>query len=83
MSSACDEFIKHIEQMLPETCSVRDLIKVGIYKSAQSAFHARRDKKCPPYMKVPGRGFIYPRMGVIDWLHKTKYTMLTIMNNEA
>lgn len=53
---------------LPELVSARDLVKVGMYRTEQGAYAARQSGKCPPYFRIPGRGIVYPKQGVIDFL---------------
>jgi len=70
--TACDEFISMIERMLPEHCSVKDLVKEGIFLSPQCEFHARKVGHTPSYFKL-GRRIMYPRNAVIEWLKEQKY----------
>lgn len=68
---ACKEYILRIKDQLPELCTVRDLIRVGIYRTTSGANMARMQKRGPEYLKIPGRGVVYPREGVINFMEKT------------
>lgn len=70
--NAVDDFIKMAEETLPPVCFVRDLIKLGIYRSEQSASYARKNKKSPPYMQLPTRIILYPKQGVLEYLRNAK-----------
>lgn len=69
--SVCDDFIKKMERALPEVCTVRDLIRVGLYKSAQAARMERLVNSSPSYLRLGSR-ILYPKDGVIKWLRKGK-----------
>jgi len=69
---ACDDFIKKIEKTLPDLCTVKDLIKVGFYKSPQAARSARIANCSPPYFKLGEKKIIFPKEGIIRWLKKGK-----------
>ena len=69
--NAAEEYIKKIEMELPEKCTVKDLMKVGIYNCATAAVEARVMGDCPVYFQLRKRGRIfYPRNGVIQWLRE-------------
>lgn len=70
--SACDSFIQRVSQMLPDQCTVEDLVKAGIYRSPQAAAHARSLGDCPDYFKL-GRRIMYPKEGVIKYLDINKH----------
>jgi hypothetical protein len=72
--SFCDEFIEKLKKTLPELCIVRDLIDVGIYRSDQAAYHARKSGTSPDYFKLPHRGIVYPKKGIIEFLEKGKHS---------
>lgn len=63
--------IANIKRKLPELCSVRDLLKIGIYRSEQAAYSARKSGNCPAHFRLPFRGIVYPRDGVIEFLIKS------------
>ena len=72
--SACDDYIENIEKMLPESCTVQDLIKVRIFTTAGMAYQARVSKDGPPYFQLGNRRkIIYPRNGIIQWLKERKH----------
>ena len=68
----CDEYIKRIAQNLPETCSVKDLVKVGLYASPQAAKYARISHTFPEHIQL-GKKIIIPKESVIAWLQKSKH----------
>lgn len=70
--SACDEYIQNLRQELPKQCSVKDLLKIGLFSSDQSARLARRSGDTPSYFKLRSR-IMYPREAVIEWLEKRKH----------
>ncbi len=67
-----DEFIAHVETILPVQCKVRDLIKTGIYTNSQTASQARKRGVGPAFFKVGGRVF-YVRGAVIDWMRENSF----------
>ena len=69
--SACDDFILKMEKTLPDIVETHELVKVGVYTSLQSAYHARRTKNCPDYFCM-GRRVFYPKSGIIEWLRMHK-----------
>lgn len=62
--------ISKISKNLPELVSSKDLVKIGMYKSEQGAYVARRTGECPPYVRIPSCGIRYPKLGVINFLTK-------------
>lgn len=62
--------IVKLRKQLPELCSVGDLMKIGIYRSDQAAYAARKSGRCPAYFRMPSRGIVYPREHVIDFLKR-------------
>lgn len=60
--------IDSLKRRLPALCSVSDLRKLGIYRSDQAAYAARKSGKCPEHFYFPSRGYVYPRDAVIDFL---------------
>lgn len=70
--SACDDFIKRLKNTLPETCSVQNLIDIGLFTSDQSARLARQSGDTPSYFKLRAR-IMYPKGAVLEWLEKRKH----------
>lgn len=70
--TACDIYIKKIALRLPEICSVRDLVKVGLYASPQAARVARLAQTFPAHFQM-GKKIIIPKESVIEWLNKSKH----------
>ncbi len=64
---ACEDFLIHLERMLPDLCCDKDLIANGLFRSPQGCWFARKSKQCPEFMKINGR-VVYPKKGVIEWL---------------
>lgn len=69
--TACEEFILKMEKELPELCSTKDLVALGIYRSAQTAFYSRIRGDGPSYFKL-GTRIMYLRASVIEWLKGKK-----------
>lgn len=70
--NACDLFIKKIQEKLPDECSAKDLVAVGLFKSEQAAAMARYMHNSPGFFKLGGR-VIYPKDSVIEWLKENKH----------
>lgn len=69
--SECEKFINKIAETLPNPCSVKDLVRVGIFKSSPNARNFRSANKGPPYIQLTKWGrVIYPKEGVIKWLQR-------------
>lgn len=64
------KFILKLEEILPELVTAKDLVKIGIYRTEQAAYSARQKGKSPPYIRIPSRGIVYPKQGIIDFLEK-------------
>lgn len=65
----CEDFIEHLAETLPDPCTPKDLVRVGIFSSANVVTHARKANRGPAYIQLDRRGKVfYPRDGVIDWL---------------
>ncbi len=60
--------IAKIRRKLPDLCSVSDLMKIGIYRSEQAAYEARKRGKAPKHFRLPFRGIVYARDDVIEFL---------------
>jgi hypothetical protein len=71
--SACDDFINKVTRELPDPCKTKDLVKAGIFKSYASAAMTRRTQKGPSYFKLQGKGIIYPKQSVIEWMNSGKH----------
>lgn len=72
--SACDDYIEKIEKLLPESCTVQDLVRVKIFNTPGMAYQARIHKDGPPYFQLGNRKkIIYPRDGIIQWLKERKH----------
>jgi hypothetical protein len=67
---AVNILISKIINNVPELATTRDLIKTGLYRSEQAAYMARRQRRSPPWMRLPGLGIVYPRDGIIEFLEK-------------
>lgn len=69
--SHCNEFIRKIREILPDPCTVKDLVKVGIFRTPQSARGVRMSGIGPSHFKL-GKRILYPKDGIIEWLIKGK-----------
>lgn len=70
---ACQMFIEVVKNSLPDLATPKDLVKAGIYKTEQAAYAARTKGRSPPYLRIPQRGVIYPKAGVIEFLEKNTH----------
>lgn len=66
-----EQFIETVQRRLPELATAKDLVRCGMYRSPQAAYAARRTGKCPPYLRIPQRGIVYPKNGVLQFLKGT------------
>ena len=84
--NAAEDYIKKVEMQLPDKCTVKDLMRVGIYNCATAAVEARVMGDCPVYFQLRKRGRIfYPKAGVIEWLREkinAKYSENVICSDE-
>ena len=66
----CETFLDKLYKTLPDLASTKDLVKFGIYRNSQSAYRARGlgPMKCPPWFRMDGRGIVYPKEGVIEFI---------------
>lgn len=69
----CDEFIETIYHRLPDPCRTKDLVRLKIYSSEQTASVARKNGRGPCYFKPKNGQIYYPRAGVIEYLQKSRY----------
>jgi hypothetical protein len=67
----CDQYIRKISLLLPEICTVKDLVKVGLYANKQAAATARIAHSFPDYFKL-GKRIVIPKESVVAWLNKSK-----------
>lgn len=67
-------FMNTMFDTLPQLCRVKDLIKVGIYRSPQAAYEARRMGVGPSFIRIPKTGILYPRDEVIRFLKSSGWT---------
>lgn len=70
--TACDDFIQKLNIDLPDLCSVKNLVAIGLFGSCQSARYARLMKDTPSYFKIRGKIF-YPKASVIAYLERKKF----------
>jgi hypothetical protein len=69
--TGCDDFIAKIEKNLPDPIMTFELVEIGIFRSIQSAYYARKNNKGPVYFEV-GKKVFYPKAGVIEWLKECR-----------
>lgn len=67
---AYENFINQLKNDLPELCTVKDLVKAGIFTSVQQASTARKNKKSPSYIQYPTKRIIYSKDAVIEYVQK-------------
>jgi hypothetical protein len=70
----CDDFIAKIKRDLPELCTTKDLIRIGLFTSEQAAHAARKKGFAPEYFKLPQGSVRFPKQGVIYLLEKSKHS---------
>ncbi len=66
------DYVQYLVKNLPELCRVKDLIKVGLYASGQSAYAARKTGRGPPFIHIPKRGILYEKYSVIEFIKLLK-----------
>jgi hypothetical protein len=66
----CEEVIQKLDRTLPNFCTVKDLIKIGLFKSPQAARSARLANCAPPFFKMGAKTILFPKEGVIKWLRR-------------
>jgi len=67
----CQRYISTCEKRLPDPCHVKDLVNIGLYKSAQQAAYARKTHQGPEYMILPHGRVFYPKKAVIKYLKQS------------
>lgn len=73
MISGCEIFIQKAESILPDPCTSKDLVDMGLYKSEQAACYARKMGLSPDYFKLPHKAILYPKAGVVEFLKKAMH----------
>ena len=68
---ACDYFISRARCTLPDLCTTRDLIKLGLFGNEMTAKRWRDAGNGPPYFNINGRYF-YPKEGIVNYLKDRK-----------
>lgn len=71
--NSCDEFIEKVKRELPDICSTKDLIKMGLFKSEHQAWHARKKGTSFDFFKLPQGTIGYPKTGIIQTLESSKH----------
>lgn len=68
----------------PKFLTSNDLVNLGLFRSSDLAYLARRKGKSPDYVKF-GRKVLYPKSCVIDFIQTRfkKGDAATIVSNEA
>jgi hypothetical protein len=70
--NSCDKFIEKLQRELPELCTTTDLVKVGIYKSPQAVWRARKTGMFVDFFKLPTGTIVHPKDGIIQMLKNSK-----------
>lgn len=66
------DFVAQLTEKLPPLCRVRDLVKMGVYRSPQAAYEARRAGVGPNFIRIPKTGILYPREEVISFIKSSR-----------
>ena len=70
--NGADAWLRKIADQYPSVLETKDLIEIGLYKTNQSASQARKRGIAPPFFDNEGRGYIYPKEALIEWLKNRK-----------
>ena len=70
--NGADAWLRKIADQYPSVLETKDLIEIGLYKTNQSASQARKRGIAPPFFDIEGRGYIYPKEALIEWLKNRK-----------
>jgi hypothetical protein len=54
---------------MPAFLTSKDLVALGVFKTKDCSYHARRNKCSPPYIKLNHK-ILYPKQGLIEWLEE-------------
>jgi len=65
-----ENYIERAREELPDPCTVKDLIKLGIYRSEQAAYHSRVNHMGPEFFQFDNSRVIYPKDAVIAYMKK-------------
>ena len=76
--NSLDNFIEMIENQLPDLIRTKELVEIGIYNSPQAAYQARLSKLCPPWLRIPRKGVVYPKAGVVAFLRECESKQVRI-----
>lgn len=68
-----DKYIESLNQKLPDLCTTRDLIKLGIFSSTAVAEYYRKTNLGPSYFVLGEHRIRYPKLALIEWLEKGKH----------
>jgi predicted DNA-binding transcriptional regulator AlpA len=68
MAKGVQDYLRVLDQTLPEVCSISDLVSARIFNSRQAAYSVRKKGMFPDYFKIPGRGICFAKQSVLDWL---------------
>jgi len=63
-------YIQKIEKQFAPLCTAKDLVNIGLIKSEAMAYHLRKNKRGPAFIKLNNRSILYPRDGVIQYLRE-------------
>lgn len=65
--NACEEFLKYLDDKLPDLCRNDDLVEIGLFNHRQNIDQFRYQHKGPPFFKI-GKRIFYPKLGILQWL---------------
>ncbi len=66
------DFVTYLTEKLPELCRVNDLVKIGLYRSPQAAYEARRSGVGPRFIRIPKTGILYPREEILRFVRSSR-----------
>lgn len=70
--TASDDYIMMIKRLLPDKCTSRDLIKVGLFNSPPHLRGCILRGEGPSYFFI-GKRYFFTRDAVIEWLKECKH----------
>lgn len=71
--NSCDDFIAKLDKLLPEICTIHDLIRTGIVSHRNTMEQYRKKNLGPPFLRISERKIFYPKNGVLKWLKESSY----------
>lgn len=66
--SPISEFIKKIENELPDAATPQDLVALGLFTSTYAMAQRRMRGEPPEFLNLSRRRILYPKQAVLSWL---------------